>query len=64
MSKEYKKNTITFYNDFRHAAEEEAKYIANQNPIDRIKETVQLILRVYSTNEKTPNTNKIYIDKE
>lgn len=64
MSKEYKKNTITVYDDFSQAAEEEAKYIANQNPIDRIRETVQLILRVYSTNEKKTNTNKIYIDKE
>ncbi len=64
MSEEYKKNKITVYRDFSHAAEDEAKYIANQSPIDRIRETVQLILRVYSMNEKTPNTNKIYIDKE
>jgi len=64
MAKEYKKHTITFYSDFDHAAEEQAKYIINQNPIDRIKDTVQLILRIYSLSEKKSNTNMIYIDKE
>ena len=59
-----KKHTIKFSSDFNQAAEEQAKYIANQNPIDRIKETVQLILRIYSMSQKKPNTNIIYIDKE
>jgi hypothetical protein len=39
-------------------------FVINQNPVDRIRETVQLILRVYSTNEKKPRINKIYFDKE
>jgi hypothetical protein len=59
-----KNHTIKFYSDFNHAAEEQAKYIANQNPINRIKETVQLILRIYSMSPNKPNTNIIYIDKE
>jgi hypothetical protein len=59
-----KNHTIKFYSDFNQAAEEQAKYIANQNPIDRIKETVQLILRIYSMSPKKTNTNIIYIDKE
>ncbi len=46
------------------AAEAQAEYVINQNPVDRIKETVQLILRVYSSSEKKTNTNKIYFDKE
>lgn len=58
------KHTITFYSDLNHAAEEQAKYTANQNPVDRIRETVQLILRIYSSSPKKPNTNIIYIDKE
>ena len=36
---------------------------ANWN-LDRIKETVELILRVYSSEHKKPNTNRIYFDKE
>jgi hypothetical protein len=59
-----KNHIIKFSSDFNQAAEEQAKYIANQNPIDRIKETVQLILRIYSMSQKKPNTNIIYIDKE
>lgn len=61
---EYPKRKISIYTSFDQAAEAEEKYIAQQNPIDRIKETVQLILRIYSIHEKKPNTNKIYFDKE
>lgn len=57
----YKK--ITIHSTPNAAAEQQANYIANQNPIDRIKETVQLILRVFPLIERKPSTNKIYIDK-
>ena len=62
MSKKY--GNIVIHSNIEEAAEAEALYISNQNPIDRIRETVQLILRVYSQNEKVPNTKNIYIDKE
>jgi hypothetical protein len=55
---------INIYSNSDEAAESQAEYIVNQNPIDRIKETVKLILRVYSLSEKRQNTNKIYFDKE
>lgn len=56
----YKKNSrITV--DTNQVFEEQAKYIANQTPEERIKETVQLILRVYPLSEK--KSNAIYIDK-
>ncbi|MBP8033164.1 MAG: hypothetical protein KAZ71_01135 [Bacteroidia bacterium] len=55
---------IHIHSDLDKAAEAQAEYVINQNPIDRIRETVQLILRVYSTKEKKPRINKIYFDKE
>ena len=58
----YKKH-IKIDRSLNQAQEEQAEYIAGQNPVDRIKETVQLILRVFSASEKKPNTNRIYIDK-
>lgn len=61
---DYQKNKITIYSNLDEAAETQAQYIVNQNPIDRIKETVQLILRVYTLSEKKQNINKIYFDKE
>ena len=33
---------------------------SQKNPIDRLKETVQLIIRVYSLSPKKTNTNRIY----
>lgn len=60
----YPKPNLTIHSDFNEAAEEHEKYVAQQNPVDRIKETVQLILRVYSISPKKQNTNLIYIDKE
>lgn len=60
----YSKKKIHIHSDLDKAAEAQAEYVINQNPIDRIRETVQLILRVYSTKEKKPRINKIYFDKE
>ena len=61
---DYSKKKIHIYPNHDKAAEAQAEYIINQDPIDRIRETVQLILRIYSLDEKKPNTNKIYFDKE
>lgn len=55
---------INIYSNLDEAAEAQVQYVVNQNPINRIKETVQLILRVYYLSEKKQNTNKIYFDKE
>jgi hypothetical protein len=55
---------IHVYSSAESAAEAQVLYVVNQDPVDRIRETVQLILRVYSSIEKKPNTNKIYFDKE
>lgn len=44
--------------------EEQTVYSALQNPIDRIKETVQLILRVYGTVSDKRKNNRIYVDIE
>ncbi len=59
----YKSREIKIYSSFEEAAEAEAIYVANQDPIERIRETVQLILKVFPLNEKIPNTDKIYIDR-
>ncbi|MDP1800189.1 MAG: hypothetical protein Q8L81_02465 [Bacteroidota bacterium] len=59
----YKSKEIKIYSSFEEAAEAEAFYVANQDPIERIRETVQLILKVFPINEKIPNTDKIYIDR-
>jgi hypothetical protein len=47
--------------DTNQVHEEQAKYIAAQHPIDRIRETVQLILRVYPLSKN--HSKSIYIDK-
>jgi len=44
--------------------EEQAAYTLSQNPIERIKETVQLILRIYNSHPSKQKNNRIYIDKE
>lgn len=57
------KKIIKIFNSLAEAREEEVKYVVSQKPVDRIKETVQLILRVYPLNRKAKNTNRIYFDK-
>jgi hypothetical protein len=64
MTKKSKKYQITIHSSPDQAAEEQAKYSAAQNPAERIRETVQLILRIYSSSPKKTNTNHIYFDKE
>lgn len=58
------KNKINIFDSISKAEEAQIKYASEQSPIERIKETVELILRVYSTEPKKPNTNRIYFDKE
>ncbi len=58
------KNKINIFNSISKAEEAQVKYVSEQSPLDRIKETVELILRVYSIEPKKPNTNRIYFDKE
>ena len=41
------KPRLRIYNSFEEAAEAEARDAAEQSPIERIRETVELILRVY-----------------
>ena len=61
---DYSNKKIHIHSNLDLAAEAQAEYVINQNPVDRIRETVQLILRVYSSKEKKPRINKIYFDKE
>lgn len=58
----YKSKTISIFNSLSEADEYWAIKAAEQNPVDRIKETVQLILKVYPLKDRKPNTNKIYFD--
>lgn len=59
----YKKHSIKITNQTSFK-EEQANNIAKQLPIDRIKETVQLIIRVYSFKNNLPKSNRVYIDKQ
>ncbi|HEY1038299.1 MAG TPA: hypothetical protein VGF30_02790 [Bacteroidia bacterium] len=57
-----KKNRITIFENPSVAAEEQAKYSANQTPIERLRETVEFIKRVYSYSPDKKRSNKIFID--
>jgi len=59
----YESKDLKIYADMNAASEAETLYAATQDPIERIRETVQLILRVYSLKKTKPSDNKIYIDK-
>lgn len=58
------KKYIQVHPSLSQMEKEQAKYIAAQNPVERIKETVQLILRVYGEPKKSENSKRIFIDKE
>ena len=54
-----KKMKLRIFSSFEEAAEAEAADNARQAPLDRIKETVELILRVYGvTREELMNRKK------
>lgn len=59
------KNRIQFYNSFEEANQAEIAFIIEQSPVERLKHTVELILRAYNTTRaelsaRTPN-NRINI---
>lgn len=60
----YDSKTLKVFSSPEAAAEAEAIYSQNQTPVERIKETVQLILRVFPKIEKSSNVTKIVVDKE
>ncbi len=50
---EYHKNReIQIFHSFKDASEKEAKDIIRQPPIERLKNTVELILRAYRTSRE------------
>jgi hypothetical protein len=67
-SSNYKNSKIVFFSSFAEEEEYNLKKNAEQNPVERIRETVQLILRVYGYTEETlrsrQRSNKIFIDKK
>lgn len=54
---------LKIFADISSLNESQSPYTIQQNPIDRIKETVELILRVFPREEKIQHVNKIYFDK-
>ncbi len=52
----YKK--ISIYKSFAEQASAEAASIARQSPAERIRETVDLILRVYNTSREQLNNRE------
>ena len=46
------KTKLRFYSSFEEADEDNIKRILLQEPLERIKETVELILRVYNTDHE------------
>ena len=59
----YEGKDIKIYSDFDSASEAEIEYVLNQEPLDRIKETVQLILRIYSKGSDQLLSKKIHVDR-
>lgn len=39
---------LHFFSSFEDASKDEAKFIVDQSPIDRLRQTVELILRVHN----------------
>jgi len=46
------KNRIRIFNSFEEAKETETQDIINQSPVDRLRHTVELILRVYQVSRQ------------
>lgn len=47
-----KKNRIYIFNSFEAAKEKEINDIIKQSPVDRLRQTVELILRVYKVSRE------------
>ncbi len=64
-SASYNTRSIRIFHSFDDARDQELEAIINQSPIERIRETVALILRVYGVTQeelnKRPRNNHITI---
>ena len=60
-------NRIKIFNSFEESKQDEINYIINQSPIERLRQTVELILRVYNVTRESLKekkySNKITIIK-
>lgn len=54
----YSGNNLSVYTSFDDAAKRELADVLKQSPEDRIRETVQLILRVYGVTQEELNKRK------
>lgn len=54
------KQRIHIYKNIHEQNENLYLIESQKNPVDRLKETVQLIIRIYSLSPKKANTNRIY----
>lgn len=59
----YESKDLKIFANIDAAREAEIASAASQEPLDRIRETVQLILRVFPLKKKKSGNNKICIDK-
>lgn len=57
--KPYETRKIRVFHSFEEQEEYEYSQILNQNPLDRIKDTVELILRVYNTSREELSQRKM-----
>lgn len=51
-------NKLTFYKSFEEASLAEAKFILTQSPVERLRQTVELILRVYNVTRESLKERK------
>ncbi len=52
------KNKLQFFNSFEEASQSEAKYIISQSPIERLRQTIELILRAYNVTRQNLRERK------
>ncbi len=59
---------IKIYSSFEEAEQDKINYIINQSPVERLKQTVELILRVYNVTRESlkerKRSNRIHIIKD
>lgn len=58
----YQSKTISIFMNQDQAAHTQRLSVIDQNPLQRIQETVELILRVFPKTKHKKPTNKIFID--
>ena len=52
-------NRIKIFNSLEESKQDEINYIINQSPIERLRQTVELILRVYNVTRESLKEKKI-----